>query len=79
MRITPLTAIAPLLFVVAATLSAPAFATDTQQALTMCNARGSECNATHDKDGGFTIWVNDGANGNHAITCPQWGAGRAGS
>jgi Malic enzyme, NAD binding domain len=78
MRITTLTAIAPLLFVTATTLSAPAFATDTQQALTMCNARGSECNATHDKDGGYTIWVNDGANGNHAINCPPVGGGACG-
>jgi hypothetical protein len=77
-RITPLTVIAPLLLVVAAMLPAPAFATDTQQALTMCNARGSECKATHDSDGGYTLWVNDGANGNHIVNCPPAGGGACG-
>ena len=40
--------------------------------------REAKCNATHDKDGGYTIWVNDGANGNHAITCPPVGGGACG-
>jgi hypothetical protein len=79
MRITPLTAIAPLLFVVAATLSAPAFATDTQQALTMCNARGSEAMQPMTKMEATRFGSTTARTEITPSLVPQWGAGRAGS
>ena len=74
MRVTLLTAIAPLLLVAAATLSTPVFATDAKQAITMCEARGSACSFSVRDNGDVTITVNNGANGTGSIDCPQHGA-----
>jgi hypothetical protein len=73
MRITTLTAIAPLLLVTAAFLSAPALATDANQATAMCDARGDACHKHFGPEGDVVILVNNGANGTSSIWCDKDG------
>ena len=73
MRVTFPTVVAPLLLVAAATLSTPARATDAEQAIRMCDARGSACTLFVHDNGNITITVNNGANGTGVIDCAQHG------
>ena len=69
MRKIPFSALATALVIALASLTGPAEATDTGQALGQCIARGPDCTTSNNKDGSLHICVNN-TGGQQCVNCP---------
>ena len=69
MRKIPLSTLATALVIALASLTGPAEATDTGQALGQCIARGPDCTTSNNKDGSLHICVNN-TGGTQCVNCP---------
>jgi hypothetical protein len=69
MRKIAFSTLATALVIAATSLTGPAEATDTGQAVGMCLARGTECSTSNNKDGSLQICVNN-TGGRQCVNCP---------
>jgi hypothetical protein len=69
MRKIALSTLATALVIAVTSLTGPAQATDTGQALGQCIARGPDCTTSNNKDGSLQICVNN-TGGRQCVNCP---------
>ncbi len=75
MRKAGFATLATALVIATASLTGPATATDTGQALGICLSRGTDCTTSNNRDGSLHLCVNN-TGGKQCVNCP--GVGKSG-